>query len=67
MDSQCPFFTYGIFKPGQIAHFRLEDFVDDTERGTVSGELWERDGIPILDTRGIGETHGELLWFDSES
>jgi hypothetical protein len=65
-DLDLPFFTYGVFKSGQIAYFRLEDFVDDTERGTADGELWERDGIPILDTRGFGETTGELLWFDSE-
>ncbi|WP_049996406.1 hypothetical protein [Halococcus sediminicola] len=63
---QRPFFTYGIFKPGQIAHFRLEDFIDDTKTASVDHPLYERDGIPLLNTEKDGRTNGVLLWFNPE-
>ena len=65
-DIDFPFFTYGIFKPGQISHFRLEDLIDRSESATVSGKLWDRDGIPLLETLPSEPVEGELLWFRSE-
>ena len=43
-----PFFAYGIFKPGQLCHSRIGDFVESSSKDTVSGILKERDGIPLL-------------------
>lgn len=63
---QRPFFTYGIFKPGQIGHFKLREYVDRSEAATVGGELWERDGVPLLDTIQTHDIHGDVLWFTSD-
>jgi hypothetical protein len=65
-DPELPFFTYGIFKPGQISHFRLKEYVDHSELATIDRALCERDGIPLLDTFNSGQTKGELFWFTSE-
>ena len=47
-NTGLPFFAYGIFKPGQIAHFRIKDLVENTKDAEISGSLKERDGIPLL-------------------
>lgn len=62
------FFTYGIFKPGQLGFLRIKDRVEDRELGTVSGQLFERNGAALLDTTGTGTVGGfVLLLRDPES
>ena len=48
IDTTLPFFAYGIFKPGQLCHSRIQDHVEKFIPAWVSGMLMERDGIPLL-------------------
>jgi hypothetical protein len=45
---KLPFFAYGLFKPGQLCFFRIQDFVRSTVLAEVPGRLKERDGVPLL-------------------
>ena len=38
----------------------------DTKKATVDHPLYERDGIPLLNTEKEGSTNGDLLWFNSD-
>src|SRR5262249_52553915 len=59
-----PFFSYGIFKPGELAYRRLRPFVDGAPaRAHVRGSLWLRDGLPLLNPNGSGSIVGYLLRF----
>ena len=44
-NTNLPFFTYGLFKPGQICYFRIHELVDTTTEANIDGYLKERDGI----------------------
>lgn len=62
-DLELPFFSYGLFRPGQIGFGRLQPFVKDYDQGWhVSGMLLDRDGLPVLD-QGNEEVHGALIRF----
>ena len=62
-DLDLPFFTYGLFRPGQIGFGRLRSFVAQHESGWyVKGFLLERDGLPVLD-KGEHDIHGVLIHF----
>jgi len=53
-----------LFQPGQIAFFQLKDLVSTAPTpAQVSGEILERDGLPILDLDGHGQVDGSLLRF----
>lgn len=59
-----PFFAYGLFRPGQLAFFQIREFVGKvTEPARVAGNLFLRDGLPIIDPGGQGYTKGALLTF----
>lgn len=61
-DTESPaFFTYGIFKPGQLGYLRIKDNVEDTELGTVGGQLYERNGAAVLDATEAGTVGGFVL------
>lgn len=65
-EMDLPFFTYGLFKPGQLGHFRIKDFVFGIEKCEVIGELWERDGLPLLnmpDSNIVEGVKGYLIRF----
>ncbi len=64
-DISKPFFSYGIFKPGQLGYYRIENYVENKKIGCyVKHRLLTRDGLPIIhDTKGGGETEGSLLEF----
>ena len=65
-DLRLPFFTYGLFRPGQIGHGDIRPFVDRCEDAWyVEGTLLERDGLPVL-TKGDKSVQGALLHFFSE-
>jgi len=58
------FFAYGIFKPGQLAFRQIREFVAEMDsEATVTGTLYERDGLPILKAGGTGRVKGTLLTF----
>ncbi|MGC9342793.1 MAG: hypothetical protein ACP5E3_08840, partial [Bacteroidales bacterium] len=62
-----PFFSYGIFKPGQLCYSRIKDLVLVTEQYTVEGYLMERDGVPLLI---LGKSNlyikGYIIYFHKE-
>ena len=60
-----PFFTYGIFKPGELAHWLLAPHVSKSEPHSIAGELWIYDGLPFLDPQSNSSTSvaGQLLHF----
>ncbi len=63
-DISLPFFAYGLFRPGQIAFFRLSTLVSKiSEPVQIKGTILIRDGLPILDPTGEGHTIGALLTF----
>jgi hypothetical protein len=63
-DPSLPFFTYGLFKPGQLGYYQIEVWVDGTKEAAIEGKLFERDGTPILVEDSRGEVQGFLLTFD---
>ncbi len=59
-----PFFAYGIFRPGQLAYFQLQDLVDEiADPAQCKGKLLLRDGLPIMDLNGTDFVEGALLAF----
>ncbi len=64
-DIKKPFFSYGIFRPGEIAFHVLSEFVDleRIHKRTIQGSLKLRDGIVILDQNGNDQIEGYLLHF----
>ena len=66
-NMKLPFFAYGLFRPGQIAFFKLRDLISKApELAEVKGSLRLRDGLPILDREGSGSVKGVLLTFFPE-
>jgi hypothetical protein len=58
-----PFFTYGLFRPGQIGFGGLRQFVASCEAGWhTKGHLLDRDGLPVLD-KGEDKIPGVLIRF----
>lgn len=44
-----PFFSYGLFKPGQLGFGCLREYVENVETDVkVKGRLFERDGVPLF-------------------
>ncbi len=63
-EVDLPFFSYGLFRPGQMGFLQLKEFVCKVSGPTyVSGILRLRDGLPILDQSERGKVEGRLLWF----
>ena len=71
MNKKLPFFAYGFFKPGELAYYKIEDIVKDSQSATVIGALFIKDGIPILVDKGSCQEHdglikGNILFFKSD-
>ena len=63
-NPDLPFFSYGIFKPGELAYRRLQPFVEVSPvRALAHGSLWLRDGLPLLEPNASGTVAGYLLTF----
>ncbi|QDV37680.1 hypothetical protein [Tautonia plasticadhaerens] len=63
-DTSLPFFSYGLFRPGQIGYSRIRTFVLAVEPDwTIMGELLERDGLPIVG-QGDDPIPGWLIRFN---
>lgn len=59
-----PFFAYGIFKKGQLAHSKIADCVESIAQGDVPYELHIRDGYPLVKKQRSEETtNGEKITF----
>ena len=65
-NKDLPFFTYGIFKPGQIAHSRIKDYVVEKNETQINYSMKHRDGVPILVPKEIEipQTRGYILYFN---
>ena len=65
-DINLNFFTYGIFKPRQIAYSKIKNFISQKERCIINYPMKHRDGIPILINKEeeIAQTHGYILHFN---
>lgn len=60
-----PFFAYGIFKKGQLAHSKISDCVESIVPGDVPYELHIRDGYPLVKKQRSEEiTKGENVRFN---
>lgn len=71
-DLNKPFFAYGIFKKGQIAYSKIENFVktvDDADDVKIENCMMNiRDGIPLIssvENEGYS-TRGQIIWFFDE-
>ena len=65
-DPTLPFFSYGLFRPGQIGYGDIRTYVETSEEGWAThGELLERDGLPLL-AEGTDEVLGWLIRFKPE-
>ena len=62
-----PFFAYGIFKNGQLAHSKIKDFVKCIEEDEIYQEMLIRDGIPLIikDDNDEFLTKGQKIYFIS--
>lgn len=61
------FFTYGIFKPGQLAYSQIKKYVDDEPiKMSIKYEMFYRDGIPLIANTPNDkyETSGYLIKFN---
>lgn len=68
LDVNIPFFTYGLFKPGQLGFSRIKELISDICFDcTIKGELLERDGLPIVNEVGNGQIKGVILYFKNEN
>jgi hypothetical protein len=62
-----PFFSYGLFRPGEIGFQIILPFVELplTEKKTIEGSLKLRDGLLIYDETGKDTVSGYKLYFKS--
>ncbi|RLS33140.1 MAG: SAM-dependent DNA methyltransferase [Planctomycetota bacterium] len=56
-----PLFVYGALKPGFPAFEAIRALVETFPRDVVTGELWVRDGLPMLRKSDHGSVKGYLL------
>jgi len=56
-----PLFVYGALKPGFPAFEAIRASVETFNRDAVTGELWVRDGLPLLSKSDFGSVEGYLL------
>jgi hypothetical protein len=69
-NCDLPFFAYGLFRPDQLGFNQIADLVDRKEPASIRGQLYIRDGLPILvlDERGENFVRGFVIYFtDSRS
>ncbi len=65
-DHNLPFFTYGIFRPGEIPFLGIKDFVESIESFEIKGEILIRDGVHLY-RDGKSSTNGYLIVFKDSS
>jgi hypothetical protein len=63
-DTALPFFAYGLFKPDEPLYRFIKRFVDEEPiRGTISGSLCVRDGLPLLKFGSSRMINGYVIRF----
>jgi hypothetical protein len=68
-NPNLPFFAYGIFKEGQISHFRIKNYIKEIKRDVaINGQLHIRDGITIINLNNAKKiVTGNLIWFEQDN
>ena len=62
--TDLPYFAYGLFKPGELAHWQVEPLLDGHPLPVlVPGTLFVRDGLPLLKLGGAATISGYVLFF----
>lgn len=62
--TDLPYFAYGLFKPGELAHRQVEPLLNgDPVLILVPGTLYVRDGLPLLKLGGTAPVSGYLMVF----
>src|SRR5262249_39368743 len=65
-NTLLPLFAYGIFQPGNLGFLRIKPFVESGTAAFAMGELFVRDGLPLLKQGVGGQVAGFLLKFCPE-
>ena len=67
-DINLPFFAYGIFKPGQLAYSKIEQYVEKYEKSQIDHIMLIRDGVPIItkEIDNYSKTNGYIIYFKEE-
>ena len=67
-DINLPFFAYGIFKPGQLAYSKIEQYVEKYEKSQIDHIMLIRDGVPIITKKphNYSKTYGYIIYFKEE-
>jgi len=67
-NTELPFFAYGLFRKGQISHFRIKSEISKIKANySINGLLRIRDGITIIDaTITDRKVIGDLIFFDED-
>lgn len=60
---ELPLFVYGALKPGLPGHEPLRPHLERFEAQTLPGQLWVRDGLPLLCEADYGEVQGHQLYW----
>lgn len=69
----APFFAYGLFKPGQLAYSRIEEYVDIVKTygkpRIIPYKMITRDGVPLIEDKANNgySARGFLIYFKKGS
>ena len=63
-NTNLPLFAYGLFKPGELAFYKIKELTDTYVEAKVNGKLKLRDGVPIL-VKNQDLVRGYLIKFQS--
>lgn len=66
-NTLLPMFAYGVFQPGDLGFLRVKCMSPASMPGAVTGKLWVRDGLPLLDLADGERVHGAVLHFHPEA
>lgn len=65
MNTKLPFFSYGIFRPGEIPFIGIFNFIDKIEKKTIKGHIQIRDGVFLFSEAFKDDVNGYLIHFKS--
>lgn len=63
MDTSLPFFSYGVFRPGEISFLGIRNFVCSVYPMQIPGDLVLRDGITLYKKSENQYVNGYLIHF----
>ena len=63
-NKSLPFFTYGVFRPGDIPFLGIKEYVSNIIKLTIKGNILVRDGVFLFED-GENDIEGYLIYFDA--